>query len=88
MAYKSLERGMKEFSLIVSIVAWLASKGLDRFVAKWVAYFQIAWENSASAEAKAFFDAATHRVKVNMPDKAAAWESWRRNSMRSDGPTL
>jgi hypothetical protein len=68
---------VKEFAAVLQIVAWLASWGIDRFIAKWIAYFQIAWENHANDEAKAIFDATIHRVKINMPEKAKAWDDWR-----------
>ena len=74
---------MKEFGFILSVVSWLATKGLDRLLAKWVAYFQIAWEDKASNEAKALFSASIQRVKTNLPEKAKAWDDWKKNASAS-----
>lgn len=60
------------------VVGFLASWGIDRLIAKWVAYFMIAWENYISDEARAKFNAAMDEIRQNMPEKAKTWDEWRK----------
>jgi hypothetical protein len=68
---------MKLATAIFQIVAWFAVRGIDKIIAKWVAYFFIAWQANATKEAQAAFNEGINEVKLNMPDKAKAWEDWR-----------
>lgn len=62
---------------VASIIAYLASIGLDMIVGKWVAYLVIAFEEKASAKAKESFSKTIEEIKKDMPKKAEAWNEWR-----------
>jgi hypothetical protein len=59
------------------ILSWLAAKGIDALIGKWLAYFTIAWEQFASNSAKDAFNAAMADLKSKSVDHAKAWEDWR-----------
>lgn len=63
--------------VVSSFVGWLAAKGIDRILSRWLATFIIAWENKASAAARQEFADAIASLKNDMPEKYSAWEEWR-----------
>lgn len=63
-----------------NIVKFLVAAKLDQYVAKWVAYFMIGWQNFATEEAKKEFDAGINEVKTSMPEKSKAWDEWRKKA--------
>ncbi len=67
-------------ALCASIFGYLAARGIDAIVGKWLAYIVIAWEERASEKSKSEYAAAMASIKANMPAKAAAWESWRKRA--------
>ena len=66
--------------LCASIFGYLAARGIDAIVGKWLAFAVIAWEERGSAKSKEAFNLAMRDIKQNMPAKAAAWEEWRRRA--------
>lgn len=64
--------------VVSSFVGWLAAKGIDRILSRWLATFIIAWENKASEAARKEFADAIQELKQNMPEKYSAWEEWRK----------
>lgn len=60
------------------ILGWAAAKGLDILVGKWIAYFTVAWEISATARGKAAFRDGLAQIRKNMPDKYLQWQQWRK----------
>lgn len=65
-------------SAIASGIAWLASKGIDSLIGKWLAYFVIAFEQRGNDNAKNAFTETINALKLNSPDKAKAWADWRK----------
>ncbi len=63
--------------MVFSVVGWLAARGIDKYLAKWLAWIMIAWQNYSSAEAQAAFAAGINEVKAKLPEKAKSWEEWR-----------
>lgn len=76
---------MTYLPLIFKLMEFLAAVGIDKIIAKYLAYFMIAWQNLANEKAKAQFDSAINDVKLNAPAKAKAWEDWRKKAMQNDG---
>ena len=68
---------------IASLLSWAAVKGIDSLVGKWLAYFTIAFEEKASEKAKAAFSETISNIKKNMPEKAKAWDEWRKRATSS-----
>lgn len=66
--------------LCASLFGYLAARGIDAIVGKWLAFVVIAWEERASDRSKAEYATAMISIKQDMPAKAAAWESWRRRA--------
>lgn len=72
-------------SILGALFSWLAAKGIDSLVGKWLAYITIAWEARASDKAKKAFDDAMKEIKVVSPEKSKAWEEWRKRAAASNG---
>lgn len=70
--------------LCAAIVGYLAARGIDAIIGKWLAYFIIAWEERASDKSKAAFAEAMKSIKESMPSKAAAWENWRKRAAETN----
>lgn len=66
--------------LCAAIFGYLAARGTDAIVGKWLAYIVIAWEERGSEKSKAAYAEAMRDIKQNMPAKAAAWENWRKRA--------
>lgn len=72
---------MSYLTIATQIIKFLVALFADSIVSKWVAYFLIAWQNQANAEAQRAFAEAVNEVKKNMPEKAKSWDDWRRKSL-------
>jgi hypothetical protein len=59
-------------------IAWLVAKGIDKILGKWVAYFSIAWEDSANRVAKDEFRKAVVEIREGMKAKSGDWDAWRK----------
>lgn len=66
-----------------TFIAWLATRGIDSTVGKWLAYVTIAWEQGSTVASKAAFDAAMLDIKAQSPEKAQAWADWRKRAANS-----
>lgn len=66
--------------LCASLFGYLAARGIDAIVGKWLAFAVIAWEEKASERSKAEYAKAMLAIRDNMPAKAAAWEAWRKRA--------
>lgn len=71
---------------LASGISWLAAKGVDNIIGKWLAYFVIAFEERASEKAKLAFAETLGEIKKSMPEKAKAWETWRKRAETAPGP--
>lgn len=71
--------------LCASIFGYLAARGIDAIVGKWLAYIVIAWEERASDKSKLAYAEAMRDIKANMPAKATAWENWRKRAAQITG---
>lgn len=69
--------------IAASVVSWLAAKGVDKIIGKWLAYFVIAFEQQASESAKKSFSDTINTIKQNMPEKAKAWDNWRARAAKT-----
>lgn len=68
---------------LASLVGYLSAKGIDAIVGKWVAYVNIAFEQAASERAKKAFAETMAEIKASSPEKAKAWEEWRKRATQS-----
>ena len=66
--------------IIAYTLSWLAAKGIDAILGKWLAYITAVWEVKASDTAKAAYAAALTEIKTAMPIKSDKWDDWRRNA--------
>lgn len=66
--------------ITASIFSYAAAKGIDAIIGKWLAYFVIAFEQQASERAKTSFAGTISNIKKNMPEKAKAWDEWRKRA--------
>jgi hypothetical protein len=64
--------------LVASGVAYLATRGIDAIVGKWVAAVVIGFERAASSKARAAYSQALDDSKRKMADGARQWAEWRR----------
>ncbi len=65
--------------IIASIMAYLAARGLDMILGKWVAYIVIAMERIESKAALDSYRETTNNIAKEMADKAQKWDDWRNN---------
>jgi hypothetical protein len=68
-------------------LSYLAVRGIDGIVGKWLAYFTIAWEQVASDASRAAFNSAMGRIKDQSPVKAQAWADWRQRAANTPNST-
>jgi len=71
---------------LASLVGYLSAKGVDALVGKWVAYLNIAFEQSGSERAKKAFSETMSVIKFSSPEKAKAWEEWRKRAAQTPPP--
>jgi hypothetical protein len=64
--------------IIASVLGYLAARGIDAIIGKWVAYFVIAWEKAASDKALAEFKRTKDELIKVMPEKWKEWDDWRK----------
>lgn len=64
-------------ALLSTLIGWLVLRGLDRFVATWMATLTIAWEISATASARKAYSQKLNELRLKFRGKAAQWETWR-----------
>lgn len=63
--------------IIGSVLGYLAARGVDHIVGKWVAYFQIAWEKNASKQAMDTYRETRNTMVTEMAGKSKEWDDWR-----------
>jgi hypothetical protein len=63
------------------IIAYLAGRGLDTIIARWVAYFVTCWEDKASKEALALYHEHMQNLQIQLLEKSKTQTDWR------NGPT-
>lgn len=68
--------------IISSILGFFTVRYTDKVIGKWVAYFSIAWELTATKGAKDAYAKAAQEFKDNSSDKYKKWEEWRREATR------
>lgn len=66
-------------SIVASVLSYLATRGLDKALGKWVAYFTIAWEQSATISARHAWQSKIRELKLAMPGKYDEREKWRQH---------
>lgn len=65
--------------IIASIMSYLAARGVDAILGKWVAYFTIAWEKVATKKALDSFHETRDSMVIEMAEKWQEWDDWRKN---------
>lgn len=60
-----------------SIFSYLAARGIDAIVGRYLASLTVAFEKSASASAHAAYREAQRQIAVEMQGKWDQWEKWR-----------
>jgi hypothetical protein len=68
---------MQIINAIASLIAWFAAKKVDDILGKWVAYIQIAFQNSASKRAMQAYDDMIQEVQSDMEANYGSWDTWR-----------
>jgi hypothetical protein len=62
---------------LASIFGYLAARGIDAIIGKWLAYALIAWEKESSERSRQEFDKAIRAIKQSSAEKSKAWDDWR-----------
>lgn len=60
-----------------SVVSYLAARGIDKLIAKWVAQIAFAANIAASKEALSIFRTSFDDIKSKSEGKYKQWEDWR-----------
>lgn len=66
--------------ILLYSLGWLAARGFDAIIGRWVAYFTIAWESTATEAGKKAFREGLARVREDAPEKYANWQEWRKKT--------
>jgi hypothetical protein len=63
--------------IVASIFSYLAARGIDKIIGKWMAFFMIAFEKTATQSALDEYNKTKEKLAVDMSDKWKEWENWR-----------
>lgn len=69
--------------IFASLVSYLAAKGIDAIIGKWIAYVNVAWESSRSEKALEAYRHTIEELSRNLPEKHAKWDEWRKSKQGS-----
>lgn len=64
-------------NLVAGVVSYLAARGVDHVLSKWVAYFTIALEKSASKRAREEYKLAMEQMVTDLASKYDDWKKWK-----------
>lgn len=78
--------GNSILKILSSLIGFLAAFGIDRIIAKWVAYFTIAWEKHATESALKDFNEAIADFKKQSIGAGEKWEDWRKTPTSKNIP--
>lgn len=67
--------------IIASLLAYFTARGIDKLIAKWVAYFVIAWEMAVSTEAMQIFRDNVKAIKEGMAKNGNDILKWRKDHL-------
>jgi hypothetical protein len=68
--------------IIASVLGYLAARGIDQIVGKWVAYFEIAWEKVATKKAMDTYRETKNTLVIDMAEKWKEWDDWRKSQTK------
>jgi hypothetical protein len=63
--------------IFASLFAYLAARGIDKIISKWIAFFMIAFEKTATQAALDEYNKTKQQLIIDMADKWADWDKWR-----------
>ncbi len=73
--------GVKIINSLSILIAFFVAIRLDGLIAKWVAYFMIAWENAASNNARKIYDENVMVFRKEVNKNKGIWDQWRKEKM-------
>ena len=76
--------GVKVIETLGIVIAFFMAIKLDALIAKWVAYFMIAWENMATSKAKAAYEKSVIDFRNKAFKNPEIWKKWRENTIKKE----
>lgn len=71
-------------SAVAWVIGWFAARGIDQILGKWVAYFKIAWDNAATANAQSSYRSHIELIQKDIIATNGSVQEWRKKQGLDD----